>query len=273
MRDMRRWDRAGASLVEMLLVLALGGLITAAAVSAIAPTNELARAATESTQHEDGARSTVHLLATDLRRVPAGGVLVATSDSVVVAIPLAVGAACANDGSAVTIYFGLGGGVLDTAAVDGYAVRNADGTWTQTTHAGGSLFSTAVQGRTPCVSSGGGEAGNESDYYTFTADMPMLQPADAVFLWDRQTFRFGASLLDPTTRGFHHASTETNSVEVAYALHPLSRFQYRLTGSTTWAPAVDSNGVGSIDAIRVLAGAASGSETDMVRDIPLMNTQ
>lgn len=264
--------RAGTSLVEMLLVIALGGLITAAAIGAIAPTNELARAATEATQNEDAARSTVHLLAGDLRRVTAGGVFVATSDSVVVAIPIAVGVICANDGTRVTSYLGLGGGVLNPASVDGHAFRSTTGSWTYTTSAGITAFPGTTQGRAPCVTAGGGAAGSDSDYYTVT--VVSANPAGTVVMvWDRQTFRFGPSLLDPTTRGLHHATTGTNSVEIAYALHPQSRFQYRRTGTTTWLYAVASADVASIDAIRVMAGAVDGSDTDMVRDIPLMNTE
>ena len=266
-------DRAGTSLVEMLMVIAMGGLITAAAVSAIAPTNELAQAATDATKYEDGARSTAHLLAGDLRRVPAGGVLVATADSVVVAVPLAVGAVCANDGTYATIYLGLGNATLSTLAVDGYAVRGTTGVWTFTTHAGSSLFSGVTQQRSLCVAAGGGAAGKDSDYYTFTSNLTSHPAGTAVLVWDRLTFRFGTSLLDPTTRGFHHATTSTNSVEVAYALHPQSRFEYRLNSGTSWLPAVGSNAVASIDGIRVRVGSIAGSADDMVRDIPLMNTQ
>lgn len=267
-----RWraGRSGSSLVEMLLAIVLGGLITGAAVSAIAPTNELARTATEATQHADGARSTVHLLAAELRRLPAGGVLVATAESVVVAMPVAVGAFCANDGSRLTAYLSLDGRRLDPAIVDGFAIGNANGTWSHTAYAGTTLFSGAVQGRAPCVAAGGGLPGSDTDYYTFGTSTSVT-PGTPFLVWDRQTFRFGPSLLDPSTRGFRTGPTGGSPVEVALALHPESRFQYRLSGGTTWLSAVASSSVGAIDAIRVTTGAMNGA-ADMVRDIPLMNT-
>ena len=271
-RDGSRFGRAGTSLVEMLMVMTLGGLITAAAVSAIAPTNELARSATDATEYADGARSTVHFLASHLRRVPGGGVLVATVDSIVVAMPIAVGVFCANESGNFTAYFGLGGAELDIAAIDGYALRNTAGVWTYTTQTGTSLFSGAVQGRNPCVTAGGGQAGSDSDYYTLGPNAS-YQLGSAMLLWDKQTYRFGASVLDPTTRGFLYGPTGGSQVEIAYALHPDSGFRYRLTGTTTWVSAVEPASVASIDAIRVMSGAADGTATDLERDIPLMNTQ
>jgi hypothetical protein len=266
-------SRAGTSLVEMVLVIGLGGLITAAAVSTIAPTNELARAATESIETQEGARSTVYLLASSLRRVQAGGVLLATADSVVVAMPVAVGAFCANDGSRLSAYLGLGDRALVPAVVDGYAIRNSYGNWGYTAYAGTSLFSNATPGRTACIAAGGGAAGRDSDYFRFSTSTSIV-PGTGFLVWDRQTFRFGASVLDPTTRGFHYGPTGGASAEVAYGLHAQSGFRYRLRGSTTWYGSVSSYNLRNIDAIRVLtSGANEAAPSDMMRDIPLMNAE
>lgn len=264
-------SRAGTSLVEMVLVIGLGGLITAAAVSTIAPTNELARAATESIETQEGARSAVYLLASSLRRVQAGGVLVATPDSVVVAMPVAVGAFCANDGSRLTAYLGLGDRPLVPAVVDGYALRNSVGSWSYTAYAGTSIFSNATPGRTACIAAGGGAAGRDSDYFEFSTSTSIV-PGTGFLVWDRQTFRFGPSMLDPTTRGFHYGPTGGSSAEVAYGLHAQSGFRYRLQGSTTWYGWVSGSYLRNIDAIRVMtAGASEATPSDMMRDIPLMN--
>lgn len=264
-------DRAGTSLVEIVLVIGLGGLITAAAVSTIAPTNRLARAATESIELQEGTRSTVYLLASSLRRVQAGGVLVATADSVVVAMPVAVGAFCANDGTRASAYLGLGDRPLVPAVVDGFAIRDVDGIWSHTEDAGSSLFANTTPGRSACIAAGGGAAGRDSDYFRFAMSSDVV-PGTGFLVWDRQTFRFGPSVLDPTTRGFHYGPTGGPSAEVAYGLHAESGFRYRLRGSTRWYESVPRGRLANIDAIRVLtSGANQAAPSAMMRDIPLMN--
>ena len=268
-----RGGRAGTSLVEMLLVLALGGLITTAAVSMIAPTNDLAREATESTEIGEGARSSIDLIASSIRRVPAGGVLVATRDSVVVALPLGVGMFCANDGSRLTAYLGLAGRPLNVAAVDGYALREPNGTWTFTSMAGTSLFSGATTGKAPCVAAGGGVAGVDTDYYTFYISTSVA-PGQGLLVWDRHTFRFGPSALDPATRGFFYGQTGAPLLEVAFELHANSRFEYRLRGSTTWYASVSATYAPYIEVVRVVAGGLYDANSGLMsREIPLLNSE
>lgn len=266
--------RAGASLVEMVLVLVLGGLITTAAVSLIAPTNELAAEATASAEVEEGARSTLDLIASTLRRVPQGGIMVATRDSVVVALPLAMGAFCANDGSRLTAYLGLGGRTLDIPAVDGYAFRDpSSGQWAFAAMSGTQMFSGSTPGRSVCVATGGGLAGFDSDYTTFYASTNVV-PGTGFLVYDRQTFRFGPSVLAPTTRGLHYGATGAPLLEVSLGLHSSSHFEYRLRGTTTWYPALSSTYTPHIDAIRVIAGGATDASSALIaREIPLMNSE
>ena len=266
-------DRRGASLVERVRVLVLGGLITSAAVSLIGPTNELASEATEAAEVEEGARSSVNLIASTLRRVTMGGVLVATRDSVVVAMPVGMGAFCANDGSRLGAYLGLGGRPLPVAEIDGYALREANGTWSYTTYPGTSIFSGASPGRSACIAAGGGQAGNDSDYVLFGISTSIL-PGTGFMVWDRQTYRFGPSVLDPRTRGFHYGATGGPLLEVAFELHPNTRFEYRLRGSTTWYPGVSASYVQYIDVVRVIAGGIHDPSGALIaREIPLMNSE
>lgn len=264
--------RRGTSLVEMLLVLVLGGVITTAAVSMIAPTNRIAAEAVETGEMEEGVSSTLNLIASTLRRVPLGGVQVATRDSVVIALPLAIGAFCATDGSRLTMYLGLGGQPLNVAAVDGFAFRSG-GVWSFTVYAGTTMFSGVTQGRAPCVATGGGVAGSDSDYYTFYVNTSV--PVGTPFLiWDRRTLRFGASSLEPALRGFHYGATGAPLLEVAFGLNAATRFEYRLRGSTTWYPSLGSGYVQYIDAVRVIAGSVNESSGALLaREIPLVNSE
>ena len=266
-------DRDGTSLAEMLIVLVLGGVITTAAVSMIAPTNRIAAEAVETSEVEEGVRSTINLIASTLRRVPQGGILVATSDSIVVAVPVAMGAFCATDGSRLTMYLGLAGQTLNVAAVDGFGFRDNHGTWAFTAYPGPTMFSGVTQGRAPCVAAGGGAAGSDSDYYTFQVNTSM--PVGTPFLvWDRQTLRFGASSLEPTMRGFHYGPTGGQLLEVAFGLNLGTRFEYRLRGSTVWYPSVSSSHAQNIDVVRVIAGTIQDPGSALLaREIPLVNSE
>ena len=266
--------RAGTSLVEMILVLVLGGLITSAAVSLIAPTNQLATDATRSAEVEEGARSALDLISSTLRRVPQGGIMVATRDSIVVALPLAMGAFCANDGSRLTAYLGLGGRALDVAAVDGYAFRDPNsGHWSFAAMSGTQMFSGSTPGRAGCVATGGGLAGVDSDYTIFYASTGVV-PGTGFLVYDRQTFKFAPSVLAPTTRGLHYGATGSPLLEVSLGLHSTSRFEYRLQGGTTWYPALSASYAQYIDAIRVIVGGVNEASTALIaREIPLMNSE
>ena len=273
-RTPRTLGRRGTSLTETMVVLVLGGVITTAAVSMIAPTNRVASEATESAEVEEGARSTLTLLASTLRRVPQGGVQVATRDSVVVALPVGMGAFCSNDGGRLSVYLGLGGRPLNIPAVDGYAFRDSNsGLWLFAAMAGTQMFSGATTGKANCVLAGGGVAGVDSDYYTFYTNNN-TPPGTGFLIYDRHTFKFGASVLDPATRGFHYGATGTPLLEVAFELHPSTHFEYRLRGQTTWSTAVAANQAGQIDAIRVIAGGMYDTTGGLIsRDIPLMNSE
>ena len=265
--------RSGVSLAEMVLVMALGGLITTAAVSMIGPTNSLATQATDASEIEEGSRSTINLIAGHLRRVPQGGVLVATRDSIVVAMPVGMGVFCSNDGNRIAAYLGLGGRPLNVASLDGYALQNPNATWTFTTMPGTTYFSGTVPGRSYCTAAGGGLAGNDADYVMWQTSTT-IPVGTGFFAWDKQTYRFGVSVLDPRTRGFFYGATGAPLLEVAFELHPNSRFEYRLRGSSTWYPAVASGSVMNIDVVRVVAGGLYDTNGGLLsREIPLMNSE
>ena len=99
-------------------------------------------------------------------------------------------------------------------------------------------------------------------------------PGTSWLVWDRHTYKFAPSVLDPTTRGFHYGATGTPLLEVAYGLHSSTHFEYRLRGGTTWYPALGTSYVANIDVIRVIAGSTADASTALIaRDIPLINSE
>ena len=235
---MARVDRrSGFTLVEALVAMLLSTLIVGLVTSVFLVQNEFYADAVKKSALQESVRGAVALVSSDLRGVGAGGIVSAESDSVTFRVPLVMGGVCGVSGSQTNLLLPTNGVGVDGAAVDGYAIRAADGSWTYTPAGWTSiLHSSGLAPAQACALAGADTTGATADFYRLDglAASPALQAGDLVMLYQERTLRLSPSGLDTGSVALFTGRAAGTMVEFASGLTPSSTFQYQLDQPKHW---------------------------------------
>ena len=270
-------DSRGFSLIEMVIVIVLAGLVSTAAISMFTTQNQLNAAMTALGESQENARSAVEVAATELRSVGGGAVIGASSDRIVVRVPIVVGIICGTlPGNRTSVYFPLDGRRLDLRHdADGKMLLNPNVGWQQRNLTGGDGFH-GSSSRQACIDAGNGSAGSDGDYATLLGNDPVGTP---LMIYRDVTYSFATSGLDSSRRAFYRTALG-QQIELAQGFSTATRFEFMLSDDGVWRSTVRNNERASISAIRIVAevvgegvsGSATGTATfGLTRDIQLRN--
>lgn len=265
--------RSGFSLVEMVIVLALAGVVSVAAINMFASQNRVNAVMTELGESQENARSAVEVAARDLHGA-SGGIGMARPNRLLARIPVTMGVICAapSPGSRAAYFPRRSSDLVFARDVDGIGYRNATGMWITgyRTDAGG--FNGRAS-RQPCLDAGRGAAGSDAEYATLIVDGDV---GDLVMLYQEVGYRFGTSSLDPDSRALIRQRGRTQ-VELAHGFSRWSRFEYWIDDQNRWTPYVGGSWRRDITRVRFIAmleGAVDGTTApvfEVTREIFLVN--
>ncbi len=147
--------RRGMSLVELLVGLTLFAIVGLAMVRTFTSQARLADMQRKRADARSVSRSSVNMMMSELRMVETtGGVVAASSSSVTVRVPIAMGIVCGNSGTTTVLsLMPVDSVTLASAAISGHAYRTANGfeyaEGVTTATAGGSATCNAASITTP----------------------------------------------------------------------------------------------------------------------------
>jgi len=278
-----RRDQQGFTLIEAMIAMSLGILVTILVSTTFLVQNEFYSDAVKRSALQENVRNAVSFVSSELREIAAGGILVAEADSVVYRVPLSVGGVCAVNGDETYVYIPLEGESLDdNSQVIGYATRDDSGVWTYTAdswkkihHSSGPIPALA------CEAGGADTVGVSNDFYRLDdlVATPALQVGDLILIYNELVFRLGASELNHASTAIFSGPPEAILTEFGNGLSAGSAFEYRLSTSSTFQSQVTGGDLSNIVAIRFSAfGSAPASRGnrvpltfDLTASVPLGN--
>jgi prepilin-type N-terminal cleavage/methylation domain-containing protein len=278
---------SGFTLVELLIALLISTAIGALVFSVFVTQTHFYRTVTVSGRVQQTARGAVDLVATDVRAVARGGVLVAQPQRFAFRAPLALGVMCAEDaGGDAHAYFALDGRAIDRARVAGVAVRATSGAWAYAPVSGTTLIvSTGGGSVTACTDAGNVNSGYPSDYMLLDAltlrTAPAAAPGSVLVLYEELEYAFGPSALEPGTLGLFRGPYNGTLVEYASGFTQDAHFEYRV-GRGSYTTSASGSSLAEVTAIRVVAavaqtvraqGRAAQVPYTAVVDVPLRNAR
>lgn len=206
-------------------------------------------------------RSVMELVAGDVRGASEGAFVVATSDRMVLRVPVTVGIVCEIQGSAVSTYLPRSGTGLDTASVTGYAFRGPSGAWSYVADTWSGLYDgsgTAV--KDDCGGAGMDTTGIPASHFVDLAgpgSHAYATTGGALLLHRDLELELAPSGLEPSETGVFRGTAGTTLVEVASGLGAASAFEYRLRGEDSFASSVSGTDLAGIHAVRVTVEAVA----------------
>lgn len=277
---------AGFSLIELLIALLISTAIGALVFTIFALQNRFYSATSVSSRAQQTVRGAADLIATDLRPVARGAMLVAERGRWAARVPVAMGIVCTLPGGGdAHTYFALNGQPVDGSIVAGFAVLSPSGAWSYSQASWGSLWvSSGGSSVTACTGQGNANSGFASDYLLLNDVVTLANPApdtgSAVMLYAALEYRFAASALEPGTLGLFRGPLNGTLVEYASGFDPSAHFQYRV-GNGTWQESAAGK-LAEVTAVRLVARAApvsrAAGRADPQRfgvtiDVPLRNAR
>lgn len=235
----------------------------------------------ERAQTQDAARSVSELVASEVRSIPAGAVLVADSTRMVVRKPLGVGVVCGFIGRDHAVHLPGGSAGVDTAAVSGFAVKDSTGSWVFTTASWPSIYEGTSAAATTCAGEGADTTDARDEFLRFDDLASMASDStdlgDPVLLFRSLEITFATSALDSTTTALYIGTYGGTLEEFATGMAPDAHFSYR-TGDTLHTVSVTGGDLAEIDGVRVHAwaeaaptAARSTTEFDLTAEFRLRN--
>ena len=205
------------------------------------------------------ARAVTELLSSELRSVMEDGVELAENDEITVRTPIVVAAVCATNGVVVGVHSEGGEAAIETdaEAVAGFAVMDSVGGWdyydVDWTTIDGESSSSVVAGS--CYANGADTVGARDDFHSLRS-LDSYHPTvpgigEVILLFGKTTYKFQASLLDPTTVGLFRQVHGYEVAEFATGMDSTAQFQYRTGGS--YLNSVSTSSLGDIDVVRIVS--------------------
>ena len=252
--------RAGFSLLETTVALLLSSLIVVMVAGIFLAQNRSYQVQLGVTDAHHNARAVTELLSSELRLVMEGGVQLAENDKITIRTPIVVAAVCWTDGVLAGVHTEGGEAAIETHAeeVAGFGVMDGVGGWdyydVDWTTIDDVSSSSVIAGS--CYANGADTVGARGDFHSLKS-LDSYHPTvpgvgEVIMLFSRTTFKFQASVLDPTTVGLFRQINGDTLVEFATGMDSTAQFQYR-TGTSSYLGSVSGSSLGDIDVVRIVS--------------------
>lgn len=256
--------RAGFTLLEAVVALTLSSVIVALVSSVFLTQNNFYRTVMQRTRVQDNLRVVTSLIASEVRGVAGGGVMIAQSRRLVVRLPILMGGVCSTSPNSARMHM-PGYSDMDTDEVAGWATQDASGAWTYTPDVWSNLYVNAGPGvASLCVADSGADTAGVSQEFVrmYTAGNDLI--GDVIMLYREVEFKIGQSELQPRTLAVFRGVSGDTLREFATGITSDTRFQYRLP-SAAYQNSVVGASLANIEYIRVIASAIA---TDSIGNLP-----
>ena len=276
--------RGGFSLPEALIALTISSVLVLLVGAVFLVQNDFYSHVLLRSQVQENARAISEVIATEVRSIGAGAVIVADSARLVVRSPMSTALVCAQMGTDVAVHVLGGTSNIVTGDVTGFGYLDASGTWSYHDIVWGSLLATGGSPTEECYLNGADTVGIRSEFLRLAQvdDLTGVSAANLVgsplVIFRETEFRFDDSALIPGDRALYRGNYGGTLTELATGLSEEAGFQY-WTGSA-WSKGVSGGALGSITRIRLVAQSQGRGETSQqltydfgwTVDIPLPNT-
>jgi prepilin-type N-terminal cleavage/methylation domain-containing protein len=242
-----RSPRAGFTLVELMIALVMTAILGGAAMRLFVGQSRFFDRHIKQQNARGVSRAAVNGVLSDLRMIDApNGVIAASTSSITVRVPYAVGVVCATGVSSTTVTFmPVDSMMFANAALSGFAWRGSSGSYTLqeggVTTATGSAATCTGAGITPIT---GGKVLNVAPAFPIAATV-----GTAMYLYQRVRYTFAASSAISGRTGLWRTLLETGATEeIATPFDATAGFEFYSTttsagSSTTVPPLANIRGV------------------------------
>ena len=266
-----RADRAGFTLVEAIVALALSSVLVILVGTTFLVQNQYYAVQVERSAAQDNARMVTETIASEIRSTMKNGVKTAANKQLVVRSPITLAVVCALTGHVTSVHIEGGTTLLDTAEVSGIALRDSvTSGWTYYDQNWGHFNDPTGTPAASCKANGADTTGATNEYHNFrrlNTYYGFDPPTGSVLMIYRDVnFVFATSQMDPTTVALFRGVDGGALVEFATGMNTTAQFKYRTTGST-YATSVASGSLSAITAIRIEAQAQRKPQTGGVDDV------
>ena len=262
-----------------MVALTLSTLIVSLVASVFLAQNDFYGLVMGRSKVQDNLRVVSDLIASEIRGISEGGVLLAQSKRFVVRLPLAVGGVCHAQASHGRVFMpGLSG--ISSSEVAGYARQDANGDWTYSTDTWSNLLvSSGSADADECATRSGADTVGATQDFGRLLISGGTTLGEAIMIWQEVEFRVATSDLDPTTMAVYRGVTGDALREFATGITSSTSFAYSKDG-TTFLETITGTALDSIQVLQVTASAiaseSSGTndpyEYEWTVKIPLKNS-
>lgn len=213
------------------------------------------------------------MIASEVRSVMAGGVVLAQNKRLVVRSPMLLGVVCAQlPGNRVAVQ--LDGRTANVTAdeVGGVALRDAvTRSWTYQDATWANMYQAPASAAAACAANGADTVGAYGDYHVFShfnsyfGGLPAV--GSIVMFYREMEYKYATSAMDPTATALYRGPYGGTLLEFATGMDSTAQFQYR-TGGSTYATSVTGASLSLIDAVHVEARARRKPETGVASPWP-----
>lgn len=258
--------------MEAIVALTLSSVVVILVSTVFLVQNQFYALQLERAAAQDNARAVTEIVASEIRSMMAGGVVLAQNRRLVVRSPLLLGAVCALEtGNRVSVQFDGGADGLDADAVAGVALRDpATGGWVYQDADWSDMHQPGGQPAAGCADNGADTVGARDDFANFRrfnsyfGGRPPL--GSIVMFYQTVEYQLGPSTMDSSSTALYRGPYGGTLVEFATGMDSTAQFRYR-TGGSTYATSVTGASLALIDAIRIEAQALRRPATGGVESV------
>lgn len=264
--------RAGFTLVEASIALTLTAVVVILVSTVFLVQNQYYALQLERSAAQDNARAVTEMIASEVRSVMAGGVVLAQNKRLVIRSPMVLGVVCGQmSGSHVAVQVDGGTANITTDDVAGVALRDSvTGSWTYQDADWGDMHQSSHTPAASCAGNGADTVGAYADFLTFKRFKQYfgtLPPVGSIVMFYRAVeYKYTTSAMDPTTTALYRGPYGGTLVEFATGMDSTAAFTYR-TGGSTYATSVTGGSLSLIDAIHIEARARRRPQAGGVQDV------
>ena len=258
--------------MEAIIALTLSSVVVVLVSTVFLVQNQYYALQLERSAAQDNARTVTEVIASEVRSVMAGGIVVAQNKRLVVRSPMILGVVCGLPGSnQVSVQIDGGTANVTTDDVGGVALRNdATGEWTYQDADWNDMYQAGLTPADYCAANGADTVGAIGDFMTFqrfNTYFGAVPPVGSIVMIYRAVeYNFAASAMDPSATALYRGPYGGTLLEFATGMDSTAAFQYR-TGGSTYATSVTGASLDLIDAIHIEARARRRPQTGGVEDV------
>ena len=285
-RILRPAGRGGFSLPETFIALTISSVLILLVGGVFLVQNDFYSHVLLRSQVQENARALSEVVATEVRSVAPGAVILADSTRLVIRSPMVTALICGDQGSDVIAHVRGGISSITTSEVAGFGHRDPlTGTWNHYDLTWAQMEGSGGNPPNRCKNKGADISGASSEFIrleridneTGIDEDDLL--GHVIMIFRETEFRFDPSLLVSGDRALYRGIYGQTLVEFATGVATDARFEFR-TGGPTWAKYVAPASLSAIDGIRLVAQSVGKGESSQqltydfgwTVDIPLANT-